>query len=388
MRDITERKRVEDRLRLLKISVDSAYDEVFWMDMDANMLYVNDAVCQTTGYSREELYSMKIYELDPDFDPARWEQHVADLRENKKQLFQTRHRCKDGVILDVEISSVYVTRGREEYSFCFVRDITERKRIEAALRESEARYRSLAEVSQDIIFLIDREDRVLYINPQASDFLQKPADAVIGKPRSANFPADISSHQYQALRQVFATGQPIRSEGPMAVRDDVRWFDHALVPIRDAKGQVVSVLGVSRDITKRITAEREQRQNEQTNRFIAEHSVDIINRLSPECICTYTSPSVTTRLGYTTQEVLGKSVLELVHPDDLPGVMKDLAEIHRSGKEIVTSTFRFRHKGGHYLWFESTTRIVRDGSGNVKEFLSISRDITGRNAGQFTIERS
>jgi PAS domain S-box-containing protein len=388
MRDITERKQAEDQLRLLKISVDSAYDEVFWMDMKANMLYVNDAACRTTGYSREELYAMKLFALDPDFTPQRWEESIEDLRKNKKLFFQTRHRRKDGMIRDVEISSVYVTRDGEEYSFCFVRDITERKRMDAALRESEARYRSLAEVSQDIIFVIDRDDRVLYINQQAADFLRKPADAVTGKPRSAHFPPDISGHQYEALQHVFVTGQPARSEGPMSAGGDVRWFDHALVPIPDMDGNVTSVLGVSRDITKRVAAEHEQRQNEQKNRFIAENSVDIISIQTSDFICTYISPSITTLLGYSPQEFLGTTVHAIVHPDDLPGIMRDLSVCRSSGQETFFSTFRIRHTKGHYIWFEATTRVIRDTSGQVKEFLSIFRDISGRKGTPFTAEQS
>ncbi|MDD4136675.1 MAG: PAS domain S-box protein, partial [Methanoregula sp.] len=180
------------------------------------------------------------------------------------------------------------------------------------------------------------------------------------------------------LQHVFSTGQPVRSESPISLGDRILWFDHALVPIPDADGEITSVLGISRDITKRVVAEREQRQNERNNRFIAEHSVDIINRQTPECICTYASPSITTLLGYTEQEVVGTSVLAMVHPDDLPGVMKDIAVIRDSGQDTVTSSFRFRHKDGHYLWFESTTRIVRDEAGQIREYLSISRDITGR----------
>ena len=167
----------------------------------------------------------------------------------------------------------------------------------------------------------------------------------------------------------------------MMIRDEVLWFDHALVPIADTEGRVASVLGVSRDITKRINAEREVRENEQNYRFIAEHSVDIINRQTPECICTYTSPSVTTLLGYTEREVLGRSMLALVHPDDLPGVMRDIGMIRRLGLMDITSAFRFRHRDGNYLWFESTTGIIRDEAGQIKEFISISRDITGRNPG-------
>lgn len=379
VRDITQRKQAEDQLRLMKISIDSAYDEVFWMDMEANFLNANDAACRVTGYSQEELYAMKIYALDPDFTPAKWEASIADLRKNKKQFFQTRHKRKDGVILDVEIGSVYVTRGRDEYAFCFVRDITERKRIEAALRESESWYRSLAEASQDMIFVIDREDRVQYVNQQAAEFLGMPAESVTGQPRSRLFPREVSAGQLRGLRHVLSTGLPVRSEGPMTtLTGEQRWFDHALMPILDDKGQVSSVMGVSRDVTRRIAAEQEQRQNEERNRFIAEHSVDIIHRLDPQCSLLYTSPSVTTLLGYSPDEVLGRPVLGMIHPEDLPGVMRDLQAIAASGQDTTTSSFRFRHKDGHYILFESTTRIIRDAGGQIREFLNISRDISGR----------
>ncbi|MDD5142589.1 PAS domain S-box protein [Methanoregula sp.] len=379
IRDITLRKKAEHQLQLMKTSIDSAYDEIFWMDMAGNFLYVNDAACRVTGYSREELMAMTVFDLDPDFSPARWQESIADLRKNKKQFFQTRHRRKDGVIIDVEIGSVYVTREKEEISFCFVRDITERNRIEGALKESEARYRSLAEASRDMIFVVDRDDRVLYINQRAADFLHTSLGEITGRPRSAFFSPEVSEGQLRGLHRVFSTGEPVRSEGPMTLYNgEVLWFDHALMPISDATGNVTSVLGVSRDITKRIAAEQEQRMNEEKSRFIAEHSVDIIHRLDPDCVLLYTSPSVTTLLGYEPEEVLGKSVLGMIHPDDLPGVIQDLHGIHESGKQTTTSAFRFRHKNGQYILFETTTRIIRDQHGKVMEFLNISRDISGR----------
>ena len=162
--DITDRKRMEDELRLLKISVDRGYDEVFWMDMEANMLYVNEAASRTTGYSPEELYAMKIYELDPDFTPGLWEKSIEDLRKNKKQFFTTRHRRKDGVILNVEISVVYVTKGDREYAFCFVHDITERKRLDDELKL----FKASVDHANDEIIWFDFDASILYVNDAAS----------------------------------------------------------------------------------------------------------------------------------------------------------------------------------------------------------------------------
>jgi PAS domain S-box-containing protein len=77
--------------------------------------------------------------------------------------------------------------------------------------------------------------------------------------------------------------------------------------------------------------------------------------------------------------VLGKSVLAMVHPDDLGRVRQDIMAIMQNGSYHVTSTFRFRHKDGRYLRFESTTKVIRDEkTGQIREFLSISRDITAR----------
>ena len=348
---------------------------------DRIILEVNTQVCVMTGYGADELLGQPtrmLYPTREEYDRV-GDVKYGQIRRTGTGSVETQWLRKDGTVIEILLGSTPLNPEDLSAGVTFTAlEITERKRAEEALRESEARYRSLAEASQDMIFVIDREDRVAYINHQAATQLRKPPDAVINQPRSALFPPDISARQYQALQHVFATGQPLRNEGPMTIGNELRWFDHALVPILDSAGQVASVLGVSRDITKRVAAEREERQNERNNRFIAEHSVDIINRLTPECICSYTSPSVTTLLGYTEQEVLGRNMLALVHPDDLPAVMKDLSAIQSSGQDTVTSAFRFRHRDGHYVWFESTTRIVRDGMGQIREFLSISRDITGR----------
>jgi PAS domain S-box-containing protein len=381
--DITERQRAGNALReseerfrkLVEISPDAVI-----LHREGKIIYVNHAAIRLLGARREsDIVGKDVLDFIHPHDRDIVRTNIKkDLTGESTPSVELQMLRIDGTPVFVEGRGVSTSIGGNSAVLVALNDITLRKVKEEALRESEARYRSLSEASQDLIFVVDCEDRVLYLNQKAAAFLQVSAEAAIGEPRSRFFPADISSRQSGALRQVFSTGQPVRSEGPMKIRNEVLWFDHALVPIPDAEGRVASVLGVSRDITNRINAEKEIRENELKYRFIAEHSVDIINRQTPECICTYTSPSVTALLGYAEQDVLGTSVLAMVHPDDLPGVLRDMEVIRNSSLESVTSAFRFRHKKGHYLWFESTTRIIRDEAGQVREFLSISRDITGR----------
>jgi PAS domain S-box-containing protein len=383
LENITEKKRTEERVveseeRYRKL-VERSPDTIL-LHRDGKILYANPAAFSLLDASRaDEIIGKPLFDfVSPGFRDGVMANIQKDLGGGVSPPMEVEMLRLDGTPVMVEGWGVRTFTDGKPAVQVAIRDITERKRIEVALRESEARYRSLSEASQDLIFVVDREDKVLYINHKAADLLRKPAEMVINQPRSIFFTPDISTRQYEALQHVFRTGQPVRSEGPVMIRDEVLWFDHALVPIGDTGGRVDSVLGVSRDITKRINAEREIREHEQNYRFIADHSVDIITRQTPECICTYTSPSIATLLGYREHEVLGRSVLALVHPDDLPGVMRDIGTNRSPGLTDFTSVFRLRHRDGHYLRFESTTRIIRDEAGQIKEFISISRDITGR----------
>lgn len=181
IRKSVKRKQAEDKIMLLNTSVDQAYDEVFWLDFDGNILYVNEAACRTTGYSREELYDMKIFTLDPDFPPEIWGQSVADLRQRKNQFIITRHRCKNGTIIDVEIMTSYVQKGETEYSFAFVRDISDRKRAEEInARKTEYLSQIFSLVKTGIVIIDSTNQEIIDINPAGAKLIGLPKEQIIG----------------------------------------------------------------------------------------------------------------------------------------------------------------------------------------------------------------
>ena len=176
IRDITERKQTEDQLKLLKTSVDEAFDEIFWVDFEGTILYVNDSACRVTGYSREELHAMKIFELDPDFPADIWDASVADLRVKKHQFITTRHRRKDGAMIDVELIASYVRKDDREYSFAFVRDITERRKVEKALVESRRQLDAMAANIPGVVYRF-------HVNPDGSygfDYISDRSMQILG----------------------------------------------------------------------------------------------------------------------------------------------------------------------------------------------------------------
>ncbi len=128
--DITARKKAEQALEMMRFSVDRAGDGVAWISREGRILYVNDALCAGRGYSREELLGMKVFDLDPDYQPGVWGPHWQELKLHGTLTFESHHRAKDGRVFPVEINANYVHIGDQEFNFATVRDITGRKRAE------------------------------------------------------------------------------------------------------------------------------------------------------------------------------------------------------------------------------------------------------------------
>lgn len=145
-RDITERRKVEEALKMMRFSVDHAGDSILWINREGQILYANDAACRDRHYTLGELVGMTIFDLDvePDYQPEVWEVHFEDLRRRGTITLETLHRTKDGHTFPVEVCANYVHVGNEEFNFCSIRDITERKQLEQELRTSRQRLESLS----------------------------------------------------------------------------------------------------------------------------------------------------------------------------------------------------------------------------------------------------
>jgi PAS domain S-box-containing protein len=134
LEDLTERKRAEEALHRFQFSMEHAPEAVFFMTRDAGFSYVNEQACRSLGYSRDELMSLKLWDIDPVFPRERWEEI---MRERVGTVHtETQHRRKDGAIFPVEVSARHLWLGDDEFHVAFVRDLTKRKQIEEELRHA------------------------------------------------------------------------------------------------------------------------------------------------------------------------------------------------------------------------------------------------------------
>jgi PAS domain S-box-containing protein len=136
----------------------------------------------------------------------------------------------------------------------------ERQQTAKALRASEERYRTLAEVAHDMIFIVNRDDLVEYANTSAVAIFHKQPEEIIGKTRASLFPPEVSLEQQRSLKNIFETGIPKYAENKTVLLDQVIWFGTWLVPLLDDTGQVTAVMGVSRDVTNRKWLEEDKQK--------------------------------------------------------------------------------------------------------------------------------
>ena len=183
-RDATARveaeRALEQRERELRTILRTALDGFGSMDGTGRFREVNDALCSITGYSREALLGMRVADLEQVDSDRQIAARMARIRGSGAERLETHYRRKDGRIIDVEISARYSDADGGIFH-TFFRDVTEQRRSEAALRGSEARFRTLIERSTDMIVLLDGEARITFWSPSATEALGWEPEEVQGK---------------------------------------------------------------------------------------------------------------------------------------------------------------------------------------------------------------
>ena len=136
-------------MKLTQFSVDNAADAIFWLNKNGKFIYANNAAVEHIGYSKEEILSMTVHEIDYNFPIEKWDQHWEKLKRKKKAIFESLHTTKNGKNLPVEIMVSHLEVDDIEFHCVYVRDITERKRAEESLQLSEKRFRKTLDVTSD-----------------------------------------------------------------------------------------------------------------------------------------------------------------------------------------------------------------------------------------------
>jgi two-component system cell cycle sensor histidine kinase/response regulator CckA len=377
-RDITGRKRTEEALRLTQFSVDSFADAAFWMGPDAKFIYVNDTACRRLEYTREELLSLTVPDIDPDMPAEAWPAHWEEVRRRRSFTFESRHRTKSGRIIPVEIMINHVAFGGREYNCAFARDISDRRQIEKEVWAEKERFRILVDQSPLGVSFIDPDGRYAYLNPKFREIFGYTLEDI---PTGRDwFSQAFPDPAYR--RQVVSTwveDQKRAGIGEARPRTfSVRCQDGTVKEIhfRPVALEEGRQLVIYEDITERKAAEEAIRESEARYRELFDSISDFIFTHDLEGRLLSVNPATVVGLGYSDQELIGRSISDFLRPENSRAFFEDyLPEVKRRGH--YRGVIVFRSQDGSERYFEyNNTLVQREG---IEDYVSgVGRDITER----------
>lgn len=268
--DITQRKQAEEIRQLMEFSIDRAADAAFYICPDAGFFYVNEAACQSLQYSREELLSMSLHDIDPGFPPEVWSLHWQEVKERGSFTLETEHRAKDGRVFPVEVTLNYLKFNDQEYNCAFARDISDRKQSDAALRKSEELYRTLAKnIPNGSVLLFDRELRYLIAEGGELATLGLAKESVEGKTLWTTFAPELCEAFEPAYRAALA-GETRVFEFRFANRVYLVY----ILPVTNEDGEISAGMMMTQNITDIKQAQKDLQRSHTLLKAQQEAAID------------------------------------------------------------------------------------------------------------------
>ncbi|MDG3495841.1 PAS domain S-box protein [Pseudanabaena catenata USMAC16] len=395
-RDISDRKQIEMALQQeiqRRFAIfNTSLDGIHILDRDGNLLESNERFAQMLGYESSEITALNVADWE-----AKWT--AEELREIFKDesfdenTFETLHRRKDGSIFPVEVSVRIMTWQGESIRVCISRDISDRKKSEQALQESQSFIQKIADASPNILYLYDiQEQRNIYTNREIYTTLGYSPEEI--QAMGSNFvlnvmhPDDVQSILPQYYERVNAAqdGETIESEYRMRHANGEWHWIHSRDSVfsRDGNGRVKQTIGTAEDISDRKKAEQALQESQSFIQKIADASPNVLYLYDmEEQKIIYTNREVYQTLGYSPEEVLAMGVnfvLNLMHPDDLKLVPEHHNRIFAAQDgEIIETEYRLKHVNGEWHWFYVRDSVFsRDTNGRVKQTIGTAEDISDR----------
>ena len=387
IRDLTERKRAEGALRESekkhRTLFDNAGDAIFIHDVEARILEVNPLACERLGFTHAELMTMTVNQVDSPKETLHALGRIAQLMEHGHLSFETLHRRKDGSLIPVEVNARRITWDGQPAVMSICRDITERKREEKTLRESEARYRTLIENIPQAVLLKDRESRYISINKAYALAFGLLQEEVIGKSDYDYHQKHFADKFRQEDRLVMETGEGREFEEESVHNGQKRIYYKVKVPVRDSMGKIIGVLSTLSDITERKQAEEALRALSARQEAILAAVPEII--MEVDCNKVYTWAN---RFGveFFGEDVIGKEAAFYFEGEqDTYGIIQPL--FNGNDEVFYVESWQRRRDGQKRLlaWW---CRALKDAQGTMTGALAIAHDITDQRRAEEELRES
>jgi PAS domain S-box-containing protein len=386
--DTTRRKQAEEahheeekRYRRL---FDSHLDPVYLLADDGGIIDANTSACEALGRSKENLRSLSIKDVDPNYDSDAFQLFWSEHPEEQTQRFESVHQRADGRLFPVEVTGIpFFDRGKR-LLYGFARDITERQIADRALRQSEERYRSLFENAQDAIFIADPDTGTLLdANQKALQLTGYTKEELINKNQTCIHP---SEHR-EMYRDAFYKSVAGQETTVVEMLIQKKTGEH--VPVELSSGGSIRLkeqsmhIGIFRDITDRKLAAETLLQSEDIHRSILKSSLDGFWITDTQGQLLEVNDAYCSMSGYKEEELLTMRISDLEAAEDAEMVKQHMQKILSQGHDRFET--KQRRKDGSVYDAEVSVQYRPDDDGRLTCFL---RDLTASKALQAQIAQA
>jgi PAS domain S-box-containing protein len=384
-RDVTGRKLAQDSLTLFRNLIDQSSDAIEVLDPNTlRFLDCNATAHETLGYSREEFLALTAFDIDAIIDQARIARVAGDMEKSGFAIFESVHRRKDGSTFPVEINAKNIGLERN-YRLAVVRDITDRKRAEAALRDAERKYRGIFENAGEGIFQSTPDGRFLAANP-ALAYMHGFASAE----ELIHSSPDISQQIYvdparrEDFKRLLEEQGAIRDFEHQVFRKDRSkiWISVNARVVRDEKGDIQYYEGTAQDITDRKQAENELIKQKEILQQIVDHIPVMINFTDSEGRIGLVNRVWQQTLGWSLEEILKEDLDVFAKCYPTPGGRQDVLDFMRAAtgewKDFKTQT-----RDGSLIDTSWARVKLSDGT-----TIGIGQDVTARKQSELALRQA
>ncbi|OYU83632.1 MAG: hypothetical protein CFE24_10290 [Flavobacterium sp. BFFFF2] len=267
MQDVTESLKAEEKLRLSDYIIQKTTTAIYLVRSDGSIYDFNEAAYTMLGYTKEEFAMLHQMDLDPTLNLTKIAEGFEELRREGTASFLAKIVKKSGALIDVEITSSFIDYDGIKLKCSFVTDITEKKNVEIKLIENEIYLRSILDNEPECVKVLNVKGELLSMNPAGLAMIEADNEQQVLGHRMT----DLVNKKYQLgfnrlSKEVFKGNAGTFEFEMTSLKGSQRWLETHAVPLKDSTGEIVKLLGVTRDITDRKKAEDDKKQL--TNRLL------------------------------------------------------------------------------------------------------------------------
>jgi len=388
-RDVTEHKQAQQERDLLRKERDRFFnlslDMLVIGNFDGYLTHLNPAWERTLGFTLEELKAQPFWVW---VHPQDWEvtqTAMAQLEEGiPVKAFEHRYRCRDGSYKWLSWTAVPFLE--EGLIYAVTREVTERKQVEAALKQSEQKYRNLVETCQGMIWSIDTEGRFTFVNQAVKQLHGYEPEELLGRKFSEFTTPEQAQKEWEVFERVLAGECFIQHEAEYLHKDGTPFYVSInAIALRDDAGNVLGTTGTILDITNLKRTEAALRQSEAKLSTILNSAIAVIANFrlfaNREWEYDYYSSGAEALYGYTPEELMTDKTLWMsrVFPEDLDTVILPGFEDIFAERPIRVE-YRFWHKDGTLRWFSASVFSQRDEVSDCWVVTTVDSDISDAKA--------